>query len=175
MTPDDPHAADVVTTMLLAIDALDWRTVRAALAPRVTTDYTSLWGGEPEKMAADELVDRWRQLLTGFDATQHLTGPVVVTRADERGATCATTVRGYHHIATDDGPATWMVAGRYEIGLDRGPDGWAVDAITLAVAYEEGDRGLVDVARRRGEDRAGGRYDRRDRSDQRTDDAEVTR
>lgn len=172
MAPVDPPAADVVTTMLHAIDALDWRTVRAALAPRVTTDYTSLWGGEPEKVAADELVDRWRRLLTGFDATQHLTGPVVVTRADDRGATCATTVRGYHHLVTGAGAATWMVAGRYEIGLGRGPDGWTVDAITLAVAYEDGDRGLVDVARRRGEDRAGGRYDE---SDLRTDDEEVTR
>jgi hypothetical protein len=162
VSPLATHAADVVTTLLLAVDALDWSTIRDSMTPRVTTDYTSLWGGEPETLDADELIDRWRQLLTGFDATQHLTGPVVLTGvADDDGtATCATTVRGYHHIVADEQGGTWMCAGRYDIGLDRGVDGWRVSAITLTVAYEDGDRSLVDVARERGATGSGGRYER---------------
>jgi hypothetical protein len=163
MSPIETYATNVVTTLLHAVDALDWSTIRASLTPRVTIDYTSLWGGEPETLDADELIDRWRQLLTGFDATQHLTGPVVLTGVgeDDGTATCAATVRGYHHVADEEG-GTWMCAGRYDIALDRSVDGWRVSAITLTVAYEDGNRNLVGVARERGETRSGGRSHQED-------------
>lgn len=156
----DAHVTDVFTVLLHAVDTLDWDTVRACSAPTVATDYTSLWGGQPEELTVDELVRWWQPFATGFDATQHLTGPVAVTRADDSGTTAVTTVRAYHHIVDDDGPAgTWMVAGHYEVGLQRAPDGWKVSAITLSAAYEDGDRALVDVARKRGETSTGGRFD----------------
>ena len=50
--------ADVITRMLHAIDRLDWVTVRNSFADEVATDYTSLWGGEPERLPVDELVAR---------------------------------------------------------------------------------------------------------------------
>jgi len=68
-------------------------------SPPVVADYTLLWGGEPERLPSTELVSRWQRLLPGFDATQHLIGPVVVTRADEHSATCATAVRAYHRTS----------------------------------------------------------------------------
>jgi uncharacterized protein len=160
--PEDTNATAVFTLLLHGVDTLDWDTVRTCFTPEVATDYTSLWGGEPETLAVDQLVGWWQPFATGFDATQHLTGPIAVVRADGRRATAVTTVRAYHHIAQDEGPAgTWMVAGQYEIALDRGPDGWKVGGVTLTVAYEDGDRALVDVARSRGEARAGGRFDDR--------------
>ena len=152
---------DLVPAMLHAVDTLDWDTVRRCFAADIATDYTSLWGGEPEKVAGDDLVDSWASLLTGFDATLHLTGPIVVTRADDHAATGVTAVRGYHHLVADDGQAdTWMVAGHYELGFTRAEDGlgWKIDALTLTVAYEDGDRVLVDAARARGEAHAGGRF-----------------
>ena len=39
---------DVITRMLHAIDRLDWPAVRDCFADVITTDYTSLWGGEVE-------------------------------------------------------------------------------------------------------------------------------
>jgi hypothetical protein len=68
-----------VTALLHAVDTLDWDGVLAVLAPEVRLDYTSLWGGAAETVAAGEVVTRWRGLLPGFDATQHLTGPVLVS------------------------------------------------------------------------------------------------
>lgn len=111
-------------------------------------------------MGMDQLVAWSQPFATGFDATQHLTGPIAVTRADDRSATVVTTVRAYHHIVDEDGPAgTWMVAGHYRIGFDHDLDGWKISAITLSVAYEDGDRALVDVARHRGGTSTGGRFD----------------
>jgi hypothetical protein len=114
--------------MLHAVDDLDWETVRSSFTTEVEIDYTSLWGGEPETLTADQLIDRWRQLLPGFDATQHLIGPVAVTEADELTASCTMNVRGYHRV----GDATWMVAGRYVMRLERtdGSD-WRIAALTL--------------------------------------------
>ena len=157
----DAHLTDVFTLMLHGVDTLDWDTVRACFAPEIATDYTSLWGGDPEKLTPDDLLASWEPFATGFDATQHLTGPIAVVRADGDTATCVTTVRAYHHVvpAEDDEPAgTWMVSATYDIGLARGPDGWKISAITLNLAYEDGDRVLVDAARARGERRAGGRF-----------------
>jgi SnoaL-like domain len=160
--PTQPSVSDVVTSMLQAVDNLDWKAIHAAFAPEIAVDYTSLWGGEAETLTIDELIGQWQGLLPGFDATQHLTGPIVVTDSDNRSATCRTTVRGYHHLVDDAGSATWMCAGQYLIGLARGTqtDGWAISDITLQVTYEAGDRGLTDLASKRAATGVGGRTNR---------------
>jgi hypothetical protein len=140
---DDP--AGTIARMLHAVDDLDWDTVRATLAAELTVDYTSLWGGQAQRLPVGELLAGWQALVPGFDTTQHLLGPIVVTRSDDHTATCDTNVRAYHRLAG----ATWLVAGRYLMSLTRTTDGWRIDGITLRVAYEEGDRALVETARQR--------------------------
>jgi hypothetical protein len=129
---------DDVVAFFHAVDDRDWTAVRAGLADDVDTDYTSLFGGEPERMPADVLVERWRGLLPGFDGTQHLLGPLVATPTGE--VTCD--VRGYHRL---DG-ATWMVAGRYRLALLRDGDRRRIRSIVLHVTYEDGDRSLTETA-----------------------------
>lgn len=141
---------DPVTALLHAVDALDWDGVLAVLAPEVRLDYTSLWGGEAETVAAAEAVARWRGLLPGFDATQHLTGPVLAGADGRR----ATTVRAYHHLVDGERRGTWMVAGRYDVRVDAAG---RIAAITLHAAYEEGDRALTEAATARCAAGAGGR------------------
>jgi hypothetical protein len=123
------------------VDRNDWPAVRNGLTDPVDTDYTSLFGGEPERLAADDLVARWRALLPGFDATQHLLGPIAATDGDP--VTCACNVRAYHRL----GDRVWMVAGRYTLTVRGG----RVTGIVLHTAYEEGDRGLVEEATERAE------------------------
>jgi hypothetical protein len=148
---------DVFTTMLHAIDDLDWDTVRSTFAERIDVDYTSLWGGTAATVAIGDLVAGWTELATGFDATQHLTGPFVVTYEDAERVDCATTVRAYHHLVEDGDAATWMVAGRYRIRLERRSERWQIAAVTLNLAYESGDRDLTTLARERSVKGAGGR------------------
>ncbi len=161
---------DVFTTMLHGVDTLDWDTVRSSFAERVDVDYTELWGGEAATVPIDDLVSDWTELATGFDATQHLTGPIaVVADQDADRIDGVTTFRAYHHVIEAAGASTWLVVGRYDIGLEpenrhRGGDDpqdvdshWRIRAITLHLAYEEGDRGLVDLARKRSRAGEGGR------------------
>lgn len=130
--PDDPAA--VLTRMLHAIDDLDWDGVRACLADEVRTDYTELFGGEAETLSADELVRRWKGLVPGFDATQHMTGPCLVDEGED-GLVARTHVRAYHRI----GDAVWGVHGHYVVPLERTPAGWRITGITLRMFYQEGD------------------------------------
>jgi len=142
----DAHAAitNVVIGMLHAIDAQDWNAVRAAFADTVTTDYTSLFGGEVETPSADALVDGWAAFLPGFDATQHLAGPLVVqVEGTTASARCAVTAT--HRI----GSARWTVGGHYALRLTREEDGWRITHLTLETAFEDGDRSLTEQAAER--------------------------
>ena len=146
--------ADVLTRMLHAVDALDWDTVRGAMASELLVDYTSLSGGEPETLPVDDLVARWQGLLPGFDATQHLTGPLLVRQDAGPGVLADTHVIGYHHIADPGEGGTWAVHGHYTARLENG----VITELTLTVFYQDGRLDLPEVATRRvtaGEGRAG--------------------
>jgi hypothetical protein len=139
---DDPAA--VLTRLLHAIDDLDWDGVRACLADEVRTDYSELFGGEPETLPADELVARWKGLVPGFDATQHMTGPCLVGERDG-GLLAQTHVRAYHRLGDD----VWGVHGHYVVPLERTAAGWRIGGITLRMFYQEGDTGLPAKAAER--------------------------
>jgi len=130
----------VVHRFFRAVDTRDWDQVLAAMTEHPRLDYTSLFGGEPEDLASSEVIERWRGLLPGFDATMHLLGPLV-----HEGDTVECNVRGYHHLGND----TWMVAGWYTLLLVDGDEGPVIAGIRLLVSYETGSRDLVDRAQER--------------------------
>lgn|SRR5689334_6479893 len=128
------------------VDRQDWAGLRAALTDSVRTDYTSLFGGSVERVAADELLDRWRGLLPGFDATQHLLGPFApadppAALAEPGDTWLECNVRAYHRLGSE----VWLVAGRYTLGVrDDGVP--RIGCIVLHTAYQDGDPGLVERA-----------------------------
>jgi hypothetical protein len=72
------EVADASARFLLALDDHRWGQVEVALDETLSRDYTSLFGGKPDAIAASGLVAEWREVLTGLDSHQHLTGPAVV-------------------------------------------------------------------------------------------------
>jgi hypothetical protein len=135
---------DTLVALVHAVDRLDWDGVRAAFADRLALDYTSLSGGEPEDLAADELIDRWRSLLPGFEATQHLLGPVLSSDTGDNSQAEAH-VRAWHRI----GDREWMVAGHYVAELTRDGDERRITALRLDTYYQEGDLDLPATATQR--------------------------
>jgi hypothetical protein len=155
VTVDDRlGAGDVLIRMLHAIDRLDWKEVRSCLDEEVHTDYTELNGGEPQRTTADELIAQWQGLLPGFDATQHLTGPVLVEDdATDAGRRVEAHVRGYHHLAGAEGGEVWAVHGNYVARIRPTPPRWVVSSLTLEVFYHEGNPALPACAQERAADR----------------------
>jgi hypothetical protein len=137
--------SETLTRMLHAVDALDWPVVRASFADKIRIDYTELFGGQAEDITADELVARWQGIMPGFDATQHLTGPCLVTDEGDGTALLQTHVRGYHHIADADGGPVWGVHGHYVARLAGG----VITELTLLVFYQEGNTALPALAAQR--------------------------
>lgn len=125
-----------VVAFFHAVDDRDWAAIRAGLADDLDVDYSSLFGGDPERLTADALIERWQGLLPGFDVTQHFLGPLVVT-----GDRVECNVRAYHRL---DGQ-TWMVAGRYTLTLE----GSRIAGIVLHTKYSDGDRALTQEAAKR--------------------------
>ena len=72
-------ASTVFTGMLHALDLRDWQHVRDAFADHVDVDYSSLFGVPAATASSDDQIGAWRSFVGAFDATQHLTGPFVVT------------------------------------------------------------------------------------------------
>ena len=143
---DRSDPAAVITRLLHALDDLDWPAARDCLADEVTTDYTELFAGEPRTGTADALIEQWQGLLPGFDATQHLTGPVLV---DPAGADlrAETHVRAHHRLGND----TWSVYGHYACTMREIRGRWRIAALTLQLHYQDGPVSLPQAAT----DRAG--------------------
>jgi hypothetical protein len=128
---------DVITPMLHAIDRLDWDAVRDSFTDDVALDYTSLWGGDPEQLPADELMSRWRGVVSEFAATQHHIGPLVIF--DDH---VETHVVAYHWLPHG---GAWTVHGNYIARLKDGK----IAELTLQTYHASGGDDLPAVAAQR--------------------------
>ena len=130
------EVVQVVNTVGVSADNRDWEGCRACFAPEVQVDYTSLFGGERETVTADELVRRWRSLLPGFTATQHLIGSHV-GRIDGNTTRCQA-----HFIATHIGESgTWVLGGTYHYTLQKDEDAgmWLIYEMVMTSKWSDGD------------------------------------
>jgi hypothetical protein len=134
----------VVASIPHNLDFKRWPEVRKVFAERVQTDYTSLFGGAPQAQTAEALVGGWEKAL-GKVATQHLLGPIDV-RIDGDKATARCHVRGIHLAEGAPGGAQWEAIGHYVFGLVRAGDGWRIDAMTLQMLMQTGNRKLLEEA-----------------------------
>ncbi|AZO00128.1 nuclear transport factor 2 family protein [Mesorhizobium sp. M9A.F.Ca.ET.002.03.1.2] len=142
LTVEDRVAiAEAVAGIGLYADLREWNRVRSYFAARVTTDYTSLFGGEVATSDRDALIAQWQSLLPGFDATQHVITNIVV-EGTENDAIARSHVRATHWI----GARFWTVGASYLHRLVRTSEGWRVRAIAIHRLYEEGDRAVLVTA-----------------------------
>jgi hypothetical protein len=134
-----------VTRLLHAIDARRWDEVAPLLADEVTTDYTSLFGGDVQRQPGPALADAWRGLLTPLRATQHLLGPIDV-QVRGAAATAECHVRGHHFAPGVKGGGEWMVAGHYVFTLVSTRGAWRIASVTLQTYYQTGNERLLAEA-----------------------------
>ncbi len=138
----------VVTAIAAGADRHDWDRVRGAFAQTVTTDYTSLFGGEPVTQPADALVEQWSKFLPGFEATQHLVTNISIDKISPDKARAEADFQATHRIESD----LWVLGGRYQYELTRFGVGWRVTSLTMIALWETGDRaGLIARAGKRAE------------------------
>ncbi len=144
---DRATISDVITRMGWCLDRRDWDGFKKLFTERVYTDYTALWGGEPQEASVDELLatDRqgsWRRTMDGLEATQHLiTNILAEVTGDEAAATA--NVVGVHRLVNPHGSPLWTVGGTYEFRLTRRGDTWLIRAITQRLTWVEGNQQVL--------------------------------
>ncbi|HEY1369412.1 MAG TPA: nuclear transport factor 2 family protein [Gaiellaceae bacterium] len=139
----------VVTRMFVCTDRRDWQGVRAVLADEVYLDYTSLNGGEPAMLPADDLVAAWAGALGGLTSTQHLLGNFLVESlaGDEATVTCYG--QATHSLPQQSGASLWTLGAYYVVGLRRTGEDWRIARLTMTVAWGDGNPQLLDRAQGR--------------------------
>jgi ketosteroid isomerase-like protein len=132
-----------------AADRRDWEALISCYTEEIYLDYTSLTGGEPERVAARDLVlGRWAPTFEELDATQHLTGPCTVEVGGDR-ATAHAYFQAQHVLADATGGEKWTLGGRYDWTFARGANGWRISGVTMTAIWDEGNRDLMAQAAER--------------------------
>ncbi|MTI02815.1 nuclear transport factor 2 family protein [Roseibium sp. RKSG952] len=139
---DQTEITRTLTDIAAGADRHDWTRVRDAFADIVTTDYTSLWGGDPVTQPADDLVTGWAAFMPGFDVTHHMVTNHTVNEMTDTIAKAEADFTATHRI--DDG--LWVLGGRYSYELEKDGADWKVTSMTMTALWETGDRVLVAKA-----------------------------
>lgn len=134
----------IVSSIPLAVDLAAYDLAEQAFAPSIVIDYTSLWGGEPQTMTPQDLMDAWRGIVPGFTATWHELSNVQAVVTGDR-AQASAFVDGRHWL--DE--ALWRPVGHYLWELERRNGRWMVTSMTFQMTEEFGDRTLAQRAMER--------------------------
>jgi hypothetical protein len=136
---DGTEITSVVNRITILSDLRDWANVRQCFTDQVDVDYTSLTGGEPEVIAADALVQRWKTAFEStFKTTQHLLGSHVIT-IQGNAATCLSHFQA-RHVALDVSKGIWTLGGHYNHDLVKTSSGWRVRGMKMTRTWEERTR-----------------------------------
>ncbi|MEL7012108.1 MAG: nuclear transport factor 2 family protein [Pseudomonadota bacterium] len=142
--PIEAQIRTLVSSIPLAVDRAAYDLAEAAFAPEIVIDYTSLRGGQPATMTPPALMDAWRGIVPGFDATWHELGPVTVTVEGDT-AEASAFVDGRDWI----GEELWRPVGMYHWDVARVEDEWRVTRMEFDMTEEHGDRALAAKAMER--------------------------
>lgn len=126
------------------IDRRQWSRLRALYADEVETDYTSLFGGAPQRQSGDDLIQGWQKVLAKV-STQHLLGPIDVTLS-WTAATAECHVRAWHHATGAPGGAEWVVGGHYVFELAKTSETWRITTMKLETFHQSGNTKLLQEA-----------------------------
>jgi hypothetical protein len=130
---------NAVNGIAIFADLRDWNRCRQSFSDRVEFDYTSLTGGTPTVMAADQQMKQWSDFFKStFKSTQHIVGSHVVT-VNGDAATCVSNFQA-HHTYLDSQKGTWILSGTYNHDLVQVGTAWKVNKMKMTWTWEEGTR-----------------------------------
>ncbi|NLI78402.1 MAG: nuclear transport factor 2 family protein [Candidatus Riflebacteria bacterium] len=134
---DEGELIRLTNAIDVAVDSKDWQQARRFFADDVLVDFTSLTGGKPATIKADDLILAWRTNLFPAKKTFHLRGNHLVT-IDGDQATVTSHGYAWNQLSGLSGDL-WEVWGTYTHAMARTPQGWRVTAMTFTKTYERGN------------------------------------
>ncbi|MCG8614630.1 MAG: alpha/beta fold hydrolase [Desulfobacterales bacterium] len=138
---DTAQIKTTLEAMAVLADQNRFEALEDIFADQVTVDYTSLFGGNVERVAVKDLMKRWASFLPGFEVTRHNLTNIDV-RVKETTAEASADIRAEHYL---DG-LFWEVSGTYTYRLTRDKGLWKIAGLTLNFASERGTRDVLALA-----------------------------
>jgi hypothetical protein len=130
---------NAVNGIAIFADLRDWNRCRQSFTDQVEFDYTSLTGGKPMTMAADQQIQQWTDFFKNtFKSTQHVVGSHIIT-INGNTATCLSNFQA-HHTYLDSKKGAWILSGWYNHDLIRVSDRWKVNKMKMTWTWENGTR-----------------------------------
>jgi ketosteroid isomerase-like protein len=121
-----------------ACDAKDWEKCRSFFAEEVEVDFTSLAGGEPARISADDLIGAWKTILFAEKKTYHQRGNHRI-EIDGDLATVFSKAYAFNLLESGEVTGLWEVWGNYTHKFARTRNGWQCTAMKLEVVHQRGD------------------------------------
>lgn len=135
---DKDAIGDVIHQLFIATDNRDWPMVRAALAPRLHVDMTSLAGGEPSDVDGAALATMWETGLQPIQAIHHQIGNLrIEVDGDAADAYCYGTATHYRPTASGRNVRTFV--GSYDFRLARMDGAWRITLFRFNLKYLDGN------------------------------------
>lgn len=135
---DEAEVRRVVDGIDLATDDKDWELCREYFTDEISADFTSLAGGEPGRMPADDLVNAWKTNLYAEKLSHHMR---TNHRISVRGDRAEVFSKGYalNILQRGTGSDLWEVWGEYIHTLERTQEGWRCSGMTFVVTHARGN------------------------------------
>lgn len=119
-----------------AVDAKAWEEVRSYFTADVFIDMSSVGGGEPGTVKADDLIAGWAEALPEEIQSFHMRSNHLVNFQTKTRAMM--TSHGYAWNA--GGGKLWEVWGVYEYRFERIATGWKIASFVFRATQERGER-----------------------------------
>lgn len=144
-----PRLADEMAIRLVideidnAVDAKNWARCREFFTDEIDVDFSSLAGGAPAHIKADELVGGWRKNLYSEKKSHHMRSNHRITVNGDKAEVFS---KGYalNILPMKTGGDLWEVWGDYRHTLERTARGWRVTGMTLNVTHARGNERVRD-------------------------------
>lgn len=140
---DERDVRTVVDEIDNAVDAKNWKECRAYFTDEIHADFTSLAGGEPSRMAADDLVGAWSTNLYDDKPSFHMRSNHRIAVNGDRAEVVS---KGYalNILRRHAGSDPWEVWGNYTHTLERTSKGWKCSGMTLPAVHARGNEKVRD-------------------------------
>jgi hypothetical protein len=141
---DRANIIDTINAVGMWADRKDFIKLRPLFADSVAMDYTSLAGGSPVTVKADDLMKGWEAGLKPFRTQHMVTGHVLTINGNT--AESLSNVHAIHYVPNELGISNWQVYGYYEHKLVRTPNGWKITAMKINKTMADGNAALSGLA-----------------------------
>lgn len=134
---------EVINLIFIGTDNRDWKMVKNCFADRVLFDMTSIAGGKPEELPAEQIIDGWDKGLKDLQYIQHHAGNYIVNINNNiADVFCYGTA--YHYLENPSGRNTRTFVGSYNFQLRRIEDKWKINMFKFNLKFIDGNKNLTD-------------------------------